>query len=183
MYIRNIDARILIFAKSVFQNAVVHDSSNSIYNWDRILDAEVYYWGNSMNVSILYNECDALLSSRPQIDAYPAKHIRFSNLCVHVETKYCFSLAQFNFWCVFFHLQLWWFQSLDKDGSGELSPIEIQTALKVAQLEFNIESCRTMTGVSNPTLIARFKGLIWGPSGADRTQVGPMLGPWTLLSG
>ena len=23
----------------------------------------------------------------------------------------------------------------------------------------------------------------WGPSGADRTQVGPMLAPWTLLSG
>ena len=23
----------------------------------------------------------------------------------------------------------------------------------------------------------------WGPSGADRTQLGPMLAPWTLLSG
>ena len=30
-----------------------------------------------------------------------------------------------------------------------------------------------------PPLIARFMG----PSGADRTQVGPMLAPWTLLSG
>ena len=26
-------------------------------------------------------------------------------------------------------------------------------------------------------------GPSWGPSGADRTQVGPMLAPWTLLSG
>ena len=26
-------------------------------------------------------------------------------------------------------------------------------------------------------------GPTWGPSGADRTQVGPMLVPWTLLSG
>ena len=33
------------------------------------------------------------------------------------------------------------------------------------------------------TLIARFLGLTWGPSGADRNQVGPMLAPWTLLSG
>ena len=33
------------------------------------------------------------------------------------------------------------------------------------------------------TLIARFMGPTWGPSGADRTQVGPMLVPWTLLSG
>ena len=33
------------------------------------------------------------------------------------------------------------------------------------------------------TLIARFMGPTWGSSGADRTQVGPMLAPWTLLSG
>ena len=32
-------------------------------------------------------------------------------------------------------------------------------------------------------LIARFMGPTWGPSGAVRTQVGPMLAPWTLLSG
>ena len=33
------------------------------------------------------------------------------------------------------------------------------------------------------TLIARFMGPTWGPPGADRTQVVPMLAPWTLLSG
>ena len=33
------------------------------------------------------------------------------------------------------------------------------------------------------SLIARFMGPSRGPSGADRTQVGPMLAPWTLLSG
>ena len=33
------------------------------------------------------------------------------------------------------------------------------------------------------TLIARFIGPTWGPPGADRTQVDPMLAPWTLLSG
>ena len=33
------------------------------------------------------------------------------------------------------------------------------------------------------TMIARFMGPTWGPSGADRTQVGPRLAPWTLLSG
>ena len=31
--------------------------------------------------------------------------------------------------------------------------------------------------------IARFMGPTWGPSGSDRTQVGPMLATWTLLSG
>ena len=33
------------------------------------------------------------------------------------------------------------------------------------------------------SLIARFMGPTWGPSGADRTQVGPVLAPWTLLTG
>ena len=33
------------------------------------------------------------------------------------------------------------------------------------------------------SLIARFMGPTWGPSGADRTEVGPMLAPWILLSG
>ena len=33
------------------------------------------------------------------------------------------------------------------------------------------------------SLIARFLGPTWGPSGADKTKVGPMLAPWTLLSG
>ena len=32
-------------------------------------------------------------------------------------------------------------------------------------------------------LIARYMGPTWGPSGASRFQVGPMLAPWTLLSG
>ena len=39
------------------------------------------------------------------------------------------------------------------------------------------------TKPSIATLIARFMGPIWGPPGADRTQVDPMLAPWTLLFG
>ena len=33
------------------------------------------------------------------------------------------------------------------------------------------------------TQIAKFMGPTWGPPGAGRTQVGPMLAQWTLLSG
>ena len=32
-------------------------------------------------------------------------------------------------------------------------------------------------------LIARFMGPTWGPPGSCQAQVGPMLAPWTLLSG
>ena len=42
----------------------------------------------------------------------------------------------------------------------------------------------TQTGSSSiRTQIARFMGPTWGPSGAYRIQVGPMLAQWTLLSG
>ena len=35
---------------------------------------------------------------------------------------------------------------------------------------------------TNMALIARFVGSTWGPPGDDRTQMGPMLAPWILLS-
>ena len=36
---------------------------------------------------------------------------------------------------------------------------------------------------SLPPQIARFMGPTWGPPGSCRPQMGPMLAPWTLLSG
>ena len=41
--------------------------------------------------------------------------------------------------------------------------------------------CLTCLRVAS--LIARFMGPTWDQSGANRTQVSPMLSPWTLLSG
>ena len=41
----------------------------------------------------------------------------------------------------------------------------------------------SFAGYCSTSLIARFMGPTWGPSGADRAQVGPMSAPWTLLSG
>ena len=38
-------------------------------------------------------------------------------------------------------------------------------------------------GRGKGSLAVRFMGPTWDPSGAERTQVGPMLAPWTLLSG
>ena len=35
----------------------------------------------------------------------------------------------------------------------------------------------------NTTQIAKFMGPTWGPPGSCRPQMGPMLAPWTLLSG
>ena len=43
--------------------------------------------------------------------------------------------------------------------------------------------CKELEAIHMLPLIARFMEPSWGPSGACRTQVGPMLAPWRLLSG
>ena len=48
--------------------------------------------------------------------------------------------------------------------------------LSYINLSLSVSLCAT-------PLVARLMGPTWGPSGADRTQVGLMLAPWTLLSG
>ena len=59
--------------------------------------------------------------------------------------------------------------------------------LKILYSKFRFSSdtciCYDSILAISSILIARFMGPTWGPSGADRTQVGPMLAPWTLLSG
>ena len=49
---------------------------------------------------------------------------------------------------------------------------------------FGMSGCSHSNGIVGIiSLIARFMGPTWGPSGSIRTQVGPMFPPWTLLSG
>ena len=54
-----------------------------------------------------------------------------------------------------------------------------------SKFKFSSDTCICYDSILaiSSILIARFMGPTWGPSGADRTQVGPMLAPWTLLSG
>ena len=42
---------------------------------------------------------------------------------------------------------------------------------------------RLSAGTVKTTQIAQFMGPTWGPSGSCLPQMGPMLAPWTLLSG
>ena len=60
--------------------------------------------------------------------------------------------------------------------------VVIQRKPKYYLFNYILPSCFIQVRSKN-TLIARFMGPTWGPSGADRTQVGPMLAPRTLLSG
>ena len=75
---------------------------------------------------------------------------------------------------------LWWYDYIYVDPGGK----------KSHNVGRNMGSlCEKMPHTSLLTLIPQLHhddmlmGPIWGPAGADRTQVGPMLAPWTLLSG
>ena len=54
-----------------------------------------------------------------------------------------------------------------------------QNLIKCCVVIMKFEKSREM----KYTQIARFIGQTWGLSGADKTEVGPILVPWTLLSG
>ena len=56
-------------------------------------------------------------------------------------------------------------------------------ALWVPQRNFALMVCQTWRICIIISLIARFMGPTWGSSGADRTQMGPMLAPWTCYLG
>ena len=53
----------------------------------------------------------------------------------------------------------------------------------VRGIHANPDNGPVMWEVPSWSPIARFMGPTWGPPGADRIQVGPMLAPWTLLCG
>ena len=62
-------------------------------------------------------------------------------------------------------------KSLFVAKSCELSPPMYEKLFKISDVE------------EKTTQIARFMGPTWGPPGSCRPQMGPMLAPWTLLSG
>ena len=53
----------------------------------------------------------------------------------------------------------------------------------ILSTKFILKSLKAEAALRKLSLIARFLGPSWGPFGTNRTQVGPMLAPWTLLSG
>ena len=68
---------------------------------------------------------------------------------------------------------------------GEVSPLktqELPTLAKLALSQLSFSQFIILSPAAS-RVIPWFMGLTFGPSGADRAQVGPMLAPWTLLSG
>ena len=88
-----------------------------------------------------------------------------------------FMAVNANLWFIFTKvawLDWYWDNYVKPEGPGHTqSVLQCNTWQQRANLAHN---CWCIL-----TLIARFMGPTWGPSGADRTQVGPTLAPWTLL--
>ena len=96
------------------------------------------------------------------------KHWRF---CQHWNFN-TIMIKDWSWWCNF---HLWMIKSLS-------SSYILKTNSHINFFPILFADSYTVS-LHSPTLIARFMGPTWGPSGADRTQVGRMLAPWTLLSG
>ena len=74
-----------------------------------------------------------------------------------------------------------WCKAIIWASAGSWLIVILETNL--SEILINIEK---KSGIQFPrlmSLIARLMGSTWGPPGADRTQVGPTLAPWSLLSG
>ena len=74
------------------------------------------------------------------------------------------------------------------DYNSMITKLVMGIGICILQHESYHVPCHVRTAVNGSyefltTLIARFMGPTWGPSGAGRPQEGPILAPWTLLSG
>ena len=76
-----------------------------------------------------------------------------------------------------FHILVRWHLYIEMVPSAHFQYIK-STRISPLQGSYGVP---VMLILVNIDLIARVMGPTWGPSGADRTQVGPMLPPWTLL--
>ena len=83
----------------------------------------------------------------------------------------CLAASQSEYW---WHPRLDWF--LPVETTGRIHPVVMIHLVETSKQEMIRNLCFS-------SLIARFMWPTWCPSGADRTQVDPMLATWTLLSG
>ena len=88
------------------------------------------------------------------------------------------------------NVSIWWrHHGLVPSGTLRDVVVNFQSVIfeRMSQVEF-MSSCDIFLGEHHwtplmITQIAKFMGPTWGPPGSCRTQMGPMLAPWTLLSG
>ena len=151
----------------------------------------------SMGVSLVFIRRVRVSSIFVMGNTRTGKMVSYSNGTImhHVSASECFTYANNQNYPTFnpkYQLSAW-HSAINNILSTFLSANGICSYAVEATVnrEYNRNPGKTATagmrhyaaGCLSTPLMARFMGPTWCPSGADRTQLGPMLAPWTLLSG
>ena len=99
-----------------------------------------------------------------------------ANLMLRVRLSMCVTPLVLRYWRPLLWNKIIW------DYIAIIQGYRVISQTPSLRVKFAISPSSPQRGRSM-SLITRFMGPTWGPSGADRTQVGPMLGPWSMLSG
>ena len=135
-------------------NSIVHGNSNIMLKVEsKTFDMKINVICEKWLHNILPQETDMFCSANPE-QWNPVQIWHIAALWRHLASKILVRIGSWSFVAYF---------------ASSLYP------------ESMLAYCRLRP--TGTTLIARFMGSTWGLSGADRTQVGPILAPCTLLSG
>ena len=84
-------------------------------------------------------------------------------------------------------LNAWWQQAITCTNVGLSSITNLTNAffknVFIPGIYLNVYKLSAYMELVEAAQIAKFMGPTWGPPGSCRPQMGPMLAPWTLLSG
>ena len=112
-------------------------------------------------------------------DFFTFKHNFTKFKCMHHM-----ALLDHNFLNIMFKMHT--FETWHRNITCSIVSFDILKCVTHGKSRHFVQTLPLLNGISpcsKHTVIARFKWPTWGPSGAYRTRVGPMLAPWTLLSG
>ena len=183
------------FAMEGPQNVFIIKSFEDVFNWSlKYLELQFHTFSQILNTSgtrlqICRPPADVLKTSLRArwgtTDVMPCRN----DTCKGMYAQAPFNFVDFSYMlvndrpllCCFIFKLSKFICTFELFTQHENSTIWVWWWFNGTQRQGIITLCNNLCYVTS--LIARFMGHKWGPSGADRTQVGPMLAPWTLLSG
>ena len=146
------------------------------HQWNTLVELVPLPWRhNEHNCVSNHQPCDDLLNRLFRCRSKKTPKLRVTCLCAAnspVTGEFSAQMANNEE-----NVSCWW-----RHHAIEILLLHVVASnVRVLKVLSNVYRSSITNYIDHP--IARFMGPTWGPSGADRTQMGPMLAPWTLLSG
>ena len=124
-----------------------------------------------------------ILTEWPKFSEFYLIHVAWSLIIIHwIYTKILypirFPIVSLNMKCAKMSCQYWPYEYIFNVG-----PTHMETLNVVITTPAHV---RILIIAGHPLIasqIGKFMGPTWGPPGSCRPQMGPMLAPWSLLSG